>query len=185
MNNNSIYRLGHNAYDLRSMLATKPKVFVSYHHERDQLYYDWFTRTFDDGYDIITDTSIERRIDSDDSDYQQQVIREQHITGSSITIVLCGAETGKRRWIDWEIHMTLNKQHALLGIALPTAVKDHQGNIIVPDRLYTNYTSGYAHWIHWTENPQTLKSAIDVARAKAQSTANIRNSEPRMQRSRS
>jgi hypothetical protein len=68
---------------------------------------------------VITDTSIDRRIGSDDVDYHQQVIREQHITGSSVTVVLCGAETWKRRWVDWEIQMTLNKRHALLGICLP------------------------------------------------------------------
>ena len=98
----------------------KPKVFVSYHHECDQAYYDRFAKLFADGYDIITDTSINRIIASDDAPYQQQVIRERHITGSSITVVLCGAESRKRRWIDWEIDMTLNKRHALLGIGLPT-----------------------------------------------------------------
>src|SRR5688572_13344029 len=110
-------------------IPTKAKAFVSYHHQRDQAYYDRFSRVFHDGYDIITDTSIERRIGSDDVAYQQQVIREQHIAGSSITIVLCGAESWKRRWIDWEIHMTLNKQHALLGIVLPTAQLNQRGEI--------------------------------------------------------
>jgi hypothetical protein len=168
---------------LRLSIPKKPKVFVSYHHGNDQAYYNRFTSLFDNGYDIITDTSVERLIDSDDKDYQQQVIRDQHITGSSVTIVLCGAESWKRRWIDWEIHMTLNKEHALLGVALPTAVKGNRGGVIVPDRLHANIQSGYAHWIDWTENPQTMKAAIDAARAKAQQTANIRNSEPRMQRS--
>lgn len=162
----------------------KPKVFVSYHHENDQWYYDRFTSLFDGGYDIITDTSIERLIDSEDKDYQQQVIRERHITGSSITVVLCGAETWKRRWVDWEIDMTLNKEHALLGIALPTAVKGDRGGIIVPDRLYANIQSGYAHWIGWTEDPKVLRVAIENARNRAQQTRLIANSAPRMERSR-
>jgi len=170
---------------LLAQIPTKAKVFVSYHHQRDQAYYERFTKVFADGYDIITDTSIDRKIGSDDVDYQQQVIREQHITGSSVTIVLCGAETWKRRWVDWEIHMTLNKEHALLGIALPTAVKNQAGQIIVPGRLSANIQTGYAHWIGWTEDPNVLRAAIDVAKENARWTRNIDNSLPRMERSRS
>ena len=98
MTNAGNYGFGSNLFGLRPPPVVKPKVFVSYNHGGDQWYYDRFTELFADGYDIITDTSIERLIDSDDVNYQQQVIREQHITGSSITIVLCGAETWKRRW---------------------------------------------------------------------------------------
>lgn len=164
--------------------AAKPKVFVSYHHQRDQWYYERFSSLFHDGYDVITDTSIERRIGSDDVGYQQQVIREEHITGSSITIVLCGAETWKRRWVDWEIHMTLNKEHALLGIALPTATRNQLGQITVPDRLNVNINSGFAHWMAWTEDPTVLRAAIENARNRAKQTRLIVNSAPRMERSR-
>ena len=179
------YGLGQRPFRLRPQAPAKPKVFVSYHHQRDQAYYDRFAKVFADGYDVITDTSIDRKIGSDDVDYQQQVIREQHITGSSITVVLCGAETWKRRWVDWEIHMTLNKEHALLGIALPTATTNERGEIIVPDRLLANVSSGYAHWIHWAEEPNVLRAAIDMAKEKARQTRNIENSAPRMVRSRS
>lgn len=163
----------------------KSKVFVSYHHQRDQAYYDHFARLFANGYEVITDTSIDRKIGSEDVDYQQQVIREQHITGSSITIVLCGAETWKRRWVDWEIQMTLNKEHALLGICLPTNPKDINGKVTVPNRLHANIVSGYAHFIHWTDDPNVLRAAIDAAKEKARQTRNIDNSLPRMERSRS
>lgn len=175
------YRFGQRPF---GHAPVKPRVFVSYHHERDQAYYDRFVKLFDNYYDIITDTSIDHVIESEDVDYQQQVIREQHITGSSITIVLCGAETWKRRWVDWEIHMTLNKEHALLGIALPTAVKGACGGIIVPDRLHANIKSGYAHWINWTEDPNELQIAIKTAKQNARKTCNIDNSLPRMKRSR-
>ena len=165
--------------------SVKSKVFVSYHHQRDQAYYDRFAKLFANGYEVITDTSIDRKIGSEDVDYQQQVIREQHITGSSITIVLCGAETGKRRWVDWEIYMTLNKQHALLGICLPTNPRNANGTVTVPDRLHANIVSGYAHFIHWTDDPNVLRAAIDAAREKARQTRTIDNSLPRMERSRS
>jgi len=159
----------------------KSKVFVSYHHQRDQAYYDRFTQLFADGYEVITDTSIDRRIDSDDVSYQQQVIREQHITGSSITVVLCGAETWKRQWVDWEIHMTLNKQHALLGICLPTNPKGIDGKVTVPSRLHANIVSGYAHFIQWTDDPNALQVAIEKTREMARKTQNINNSASRME----
>ncbi|ABC76783.1 TIR domain-containing protein [Syntrophus aciditrophicus] len=184
MNSFGDYGFGQHPLGIRPLMAVKHRVFVSYHHNGDQAYYDKFTKLFANGYEIITDTSIERQIGSDSVTYQQQVIREQHITGSSITIVLCGAETWKRRWIDWEIHMTLNKEHALLGIALPTATRNSAGQIIVPDRLHANIISGFAHWIEWTEDPLTLRTAIDASKDKARQTRNISNSAPRMERSR-
>ena len=179
------YGLGLSPFGLRPQPVTKFKVFVSYHHKRDQAYYDRFATLFSGGFDIITDTSLDREIDSNSTAYVQEVIREQHITGSSVTVVLCGPETWKRRWVDWEIHMTLNKEHALLGIVLPTAVTNDRGELIVPDRLLTNINSGFAHWIHWTEDPNALRIAIDAAKQKARQTRNIDNSAPRMVRSRS
>lgn len=170
-------------YGLYMPRPVKPKVFVSYHHERDQSYYDRFTELFDDGYDIITDTSVDRIIASEVAAYQQQVIREQHITGSSATIVLCGAESWKRRWIDWEIDMTLNKRHALLGIGLPTAQRGTNARVIVPDRLHVNVVSGYAHFIQWTEKPQVLTTAINNSIERARQTGKIDNSAARMQKS--
>jgi hypothetical protein len=157
---------------------------VSYHHQRDQPYYDRFAKVFADGYEIITDTSLDRKIGSDNVDYQQQVIREQHITGSSVTIVLCGIETWKRRWVDWEIYMTLNKKHALLGVCLPNTPKDANGKVVVPDRLHANIVTGYAHFIDWTEDPNILRGAMDAANEKARQTRNIDNSAQRMEKSR-
>ena len=72
--------------------AVKRKVFVSYHHRGDQAYYDAFSQAFHDTYEVITDNSLEREVDSDNVDYVMRRIRENHITGSSCTIVLVGGE---------------------------------------------------------------------------------------------
>jgi hypothetical protein len=61
----------------------KHRIFVSYHHGGDQPYYDVFSRTFHDTYEVIYDTSLEPRIDSDDVEYVRRRIRENYITGSS------------------------------------------------------------------------------------------------------
>ena len=97
----------------------KHKVFVSYHHHADQAYYNAFSSAFHDTYDVIYDNSLERSIDSDDVNYVMRRIRENHITGTSCTIVLVGAESPKRKYIDWEISATLEKATRSLAYAYP------------------------------------------------------------------
>ena len=70
----------------------KRSIFVSYHHGGDRTYYDAFSKLFADTYDVVQDNSPEREIDSDDSEYVIRRIREEYITGSSCTVVLCGAD---------------------------------------------------------------------------------------------
>ena len=110
----------------------KRKVFISYHHGGDQAYYDAFSKTFADTYEAIFDNSLERRIDSDNVDYVIQRIRDNFITGSSCTVVLCGAETPWRKYVDWEIKATLDKEHGLIGVNLPTNRTDTSGKFTVP-----------------------------------------------------
>jgi hypothetical protein len=98
----------------------KRKVFISYHHAADQAYYDTFSRTFSNAYDVITDNSLIRGVESDVAEYIMRRIRENYITGSSCTVVLVGRDTWRRKYVDWEIDATLQKEHGLIGIQLPT-----------------------------------------------------------------
>jgi hypothetical protein len=134
-----------------SQRPVKRKVFVSYHHHGDQVYYDAFCKTFCDTYDVITDNSLERRIDSDDVNYVIRRIREDYVTGSSCTIVLVGKDTWGRKYVDWEIQATLEKEHGLIGVQLPTAPVTPQNTVIVPARLDDNIQSGYALWVSWQQ----------------------------------
>ncbi len=111
---------------------------------------------------------------SDDPEYISRAIREEYIQGSSLTIVLCGAETYKRKYVDWEIYSTLHHQHALLGICLPTCARTPgllNVNAIIPNRLYENTNSGYAHWItwdqQWASNPVLFVGHIESAIQKS------------------
>jgi len=161
----------------------KRKVFVSYHHGNDQWFYNEFSRVFNDTYDIISDNSLERAIDSDDPDYVMRRIREKYITGSSCTIVLCGAETPNRKYVDWEIKATLDKEHGLIGVNLPTSITSQYGGVIVSDRLHDNVQSGYAVWINWEAlTVEYLKQCIELANSKP--TGLINNSRPMMRRNR-
>lgn len=49
-----------------------------------------------------------------------------------------------QKFVDWEIKATLDKEHGLIGVILPT---NHER--VVPIRLRDNIQSGYASWIDW------------------------------------
>jgi len=93
------------------LAPVKRSVFVSHHHRGDQAYYDMFSRLFADSLEVFQDTSLERAHDSESHDYVRWSIRQNHIAGSSCTIVLCGANTYERKYVDWEIKATLDKRH--------------------------------------------------------------------------
>lgn len=132
-------------------LPTKRKIFVSYHHHRDQADYDALAAICDDC-EFLQDNSLDRRVDSDDPEYQERRIREDYIKGTSVTVVLCGLDTYKRKFVDWEIYATLLKDGGLIGIQLPNA-KANPANegFLVPSRLHDNIQSGYALWKQWYE----------------------------------
>ncbi len=161
------YPYGYNP--LLAPLFAKRKVFVSYHHDRDQNYYDAFVRTFSDVYEVVQDSSLDRLLDSDDPEYIMRRIREKHITGSSCTVVFCGAETPWRKYVDWEIKATLDKEHGLIGVNLPTNPLNASGRFTVADRLNDNFQSGYALWLQWKHllaGPEFLKGQVEVANQK-------------------
>lgn len=134
---------------LRNRIQTKRKVFVSYHHDADQGYYDEFSKFFHDQYEVLHDNSLDRHVDSDDPEYVMRRIRENHIKGTSCTIVLCGLNTPMRKYVDWEIKATLDMEHGLVGVLLPTNPISSNGGSSKPDRLQDNVDSGYAVWTNW------------------------------------
>lgn len=147
----------------------KRRIFVSYHHAGDRAYYDEFSRFFSATYDVVKDNSVDRDIDSTNTNYVIRNIRENYITGTSCTIVLCGAQTPWRKFVDWEIKATLDKNHGLIGVNLPSNPLQ-QGKYIVPDRLHDNIISRYALWLQWADlnaGPHFLVSKIEEANAKS------------------
>lgn len=144
------------------------KVFVSYHHGRDQAYYDAFSNAFHSSYEVITDRSLERARDSDNPEYIMRYIRENHISGSSTIIVLCGLETPVRKYVDWEIQAALGQATSLIGVKLPTLQIVGTG-CAKPARLQDNIDSGYAEWIWWESiigAPSELAAVIERANQK-------------------
>lgn len=150
---------------LSSLEIPKRRIFVSFHHGNDRPYYDAFSRWLSSSYDVVQDNSVDREIDSDNVEYVIRNIRENYITGTSCTIVLCGAQTPWRKFVDWEIKATLDKEHGLIGINLPTNLLQ-QNKYVVPDRLHDNIASGYALWLQWADldaGAQSLVTKIEEA----------------------
>ena len=143
---------------MQSTIA-KRRVFVSYHHA-DQQWKDYFVSEYADRHGIFVDGSLDDRVDSTQPEYVHRQIREEFITGTSLTIVLCGAETWKRRYIDWELHSTLLKRHGLLGLVIPGTAPTGPNSYRVPDRLEDN-VSQYAVFREWPPNAAVLRSWIE------------------------
>ncbi len=166
----------------RLLNRSKPRLFVSYQHSNDQGWYDLFVSTFGDAYELFSDNSVDRAIRSEATMYLDRRIREEYISGTSITVVLCGSETWKRKFVDWELHATLDKEHALLAIVLPTAARLDTGRVILPSRLQDNLDSRFAHAVLWPQRPEDLSTSMMLARLKARETRSIVNVRPQMTR---
>lgn len=96
-----------------------------------------------------------------------------------MTIVIIGKQTGCRKFVDWEIRHTLEKEHGLLTISRPNLDAD---DACLPKRLVDNLSNGtgYAKWYNYPSSAAALKSMIDEAYDALASS--IDNSRDKMQR---
>lgn len=149
------------------------KVFISYHHANDEIYKKYFVEMFS----CILKSFISKSVEIGDInpaisvDTIRSRIRDDFIRDASVTIVLIGAETWKRKHVDWEIsgsirRTLLNSRCGLLGILLPTHPsfgKSHYDGGIVPPRLVKNQKCGFANIYKWTRNEQSIRNWIHHA----------------------
>jgi len=146
---------------------------VSYHHTNDQFYRDAFEKLFSDHYDVMVSKSVQI---GDISPYLQtetirQKIRDEYLRDSTVTVVLIGSETWKRKHVDWEIGSSIrwtekNSRSGLLGILLPTykyPEPKKYSPYTIPPRLYDNIKCGFAKIYNWDNNPQNVQNWINEA----------------------
>lgn len=154
-------------------MDNRHKVFVSYHHDNDQYYKNRFKTLFADIYDTMVSKSVEEGdIDKNlKTDTIRQTIRDKYLQDSTVTVVLIGSETWKRKHVDWEIgssirHTEYNPRSGLLGILLPTypgyATNTYDPHTI-PPRLHDNIECKFAKIYPWTDDPDTVQSRIHEA----------------------
>lgn len=101
-------------------------VFISFHHDNDQMYKEALVE-WGKKYNIFIDGSVEIGEIPEDWDSQQirNYIRDEHLKDTSVTILLVGTETQKRKHIDWELYSSMydgtkNHKSGILVINLPT-----------------------------------------------------------------
>ena len=102
------------------------KVFISYHHANDQWAKDALI-AWNDAHQIFEDRSVDTGDISDDlpDDAIRIKIRDEYLRDSTVTILLVGTETEKRKHIDWELYSSMrdslkNKKSGILVVLLPS-----------------------------------------------------------------
>ncbi len=114
-------------------MIPRHRVFISYYHYDDQYYKNELVKKQYFNYqkcifeNIFEDYSVNDG-DIDDtymtSEQIRRKIRDEYIKDSTVLILLCGANTKRRKHIDWEIHAAMydsdvNPQMGIVVINLP------------------------------------------------------------------
>lgn len=123
-------------------------VFISYHHRYDQAYKNKLIQ-FGKDFSVFIDKSVDTGGISEDLSDQaiRKKIRDEYLRDSTVTIVLVGSETKRRKHIDWEIYSSMfdgvkNKKSGILVINLPVpqctsytaAHGEEEKRLIYPDQ---------------------------------------------------
>ena len=153
------------------MSDTSPcQVFVSF-HSKDRAYRDKFVGML--GGRIVDRSVRDGDIDTDTSAAEiRRKIRDDFIAEATVTVVLVGRCTWRRKHVDWEIGASLtdtahNARCGLLGILLPNHpnFKKKLNPRLIPPRLARNRGGGnaFASLHHWTGDVTALTDWIDQA----------------------
>ena len=101
------------------------KVFISYHHANDQDYKDYLV-SMGKCHEIFIDESVDTGDISDklSDEAIREKIRDEYLRDSTVTILLVGQETKRRKHVDWEIYSSMidgkiNKKSGILVVNLP------------------------------------------------------------------
>ena len=121
------------------------KVFISYHHRNDQNYKEELVEMAD-RYNVFIDKSVDTgNIDDSLPDERiREIIRDGYLRDSTVTVVLVGKETKRRKHVDWEIYSSMfdgkvNKKSGILVVNLPgistnvTAPRRRERELVCPE----------------------------------------------------
>ena len=102
------------------------KVFISYHHESDQSYKNQLIER-GESFGVFVDKSVDSGDIPDhwSDEAIRKKIRDEYLRDSTVTVLLVGTETKKRKHIDWELYSSMfdgavNKKSGILVINLPS-----------------------------------------------------------------
>lgn len=136
----------------------KHKVFISYYHKDDQCYKDKLLE-LNKKYDIFDNYSVPEN-DVDDNGKTREsirkIVRDKYIKEATVLVLLCGRNTRRRKFIDWELHAAMydtmkNPKTGMLVINLPTIeqcelASDENDKILIDDNC--------ANWVSLKEQQE-------------------------------
>lgn len=145
------------------------KVFISF-HEKDKRYRDQIVR-------MLGDDIVDKSVHDEDIDDRlktstiRQKIRDEFIADASVTVVLIGPDTCRRKHVDWEIGSSIrktkkNSRCGLLSILLPNHPNYNDAtydSALIPPRLADNCIGEdpYAKIYRWEDlNKPGVKAKI-------------------------
>jgi hypothetical protein len=144
------------------------KVFIS-HYKGDRNEVDSFIKSYSNIFipKVLGANENDEFINSTNTDYVMQRIREKYLGDSTVTIVLLGNCTHSRRYIDWEIKSSLRQgqytPNGLMGIVLPS----RNNSAHLPPRLEENWNKThnncYARYWSYPSSEQQLADWIEDA----------------------
>lgn len=154
-------------------MTQRHKVFVSYHHTNDQRYRDQFEELFTNVYDIMVSKSVQIGDISVNlkTETIRQKIRDEYLRDSTVTVVLIGSETWKRKHVDWEISSSIREtknssRSGLIGIVLPSYPRTNTSKYnryTIPPRLHDNIVCSFASIHNWSNDPSVVQKWIHEA----------------------
>lgn len=122
------------------------KVFISYQHYNDQAYKQELLK-MNRQHNIFIDGSVDTGGIDDNlpNDRIRELIRDDYLRDTTVTILLVGVETKNRKHIDWELYSSMydgkiNKKSGILVVNLPsvncqffTACHSEEKKLIYPE----------------------------------------------------
>jgi len=166
----------------RSTDNTRHRCFVSYHAD-DEDEVTQFMEDFGDQFigTVVGVTKDDDFVDSDDTDYVMDQIRERYLGSTTVTIVLIGACTWSRKFVDWETYASLRQYKTYAPSGLVAINLPSQGTSgTLPKRVKDNKTSGYTNYYSYPATKSALRGHINEAfDARTTKKDKIDNSEPR------
>lgn len=149
------------------------RVFLSFHHANDEQYKLRFEELFHASERIlhsrsVNDGDINPRMRSQNI---RKIIRDDYLGSSTVTVMLVGTGTWRRKHVDWEIASSLrnmpgNRRSGLVGLVLPNRWHHDLLGLkpaTMPQRLVENVRHGYARLYRWTEDAGEMARVIHEA----------------------
>jgi len=143
-------------------MAVRHKCFISY-NSADKSVVDDFCEKFEGTFIRRGIKMEEDIINSDNTDYVMQRIRQLYLQDSTVTIVLIGKCTWARKFVDWEVQSSLRQSKSGPAPNGLVAIQLYKTYKTLPNRVKLNHDSGYSKFYGYPSSTTSLNNMIDEA----------------------